>query len=158
MPFALISSLHAEHPLKAASRGAPSIRAFYGEPAVSANIAKTADWNFCPTLQHALPEGHKSGRYWRSRQNAENRRKIKQNQRRFWDTHGLCGSLENNRLYTKMGHLLCPHRKKNPGSAATETGIKSKTKASSFPIYITPRTAAKATGIQGGHRLSGGAL
>lgn len=49
------------------------------------------------------------------------------------------------------------HKHKNPGSAATETGIKSKTKASSFRQYRTSRTAVKATGIQDGRWLSGGA-
>ncbi|MEM1075039.1 MAG: hypothetical protein AAGI36_11320 [Pseudomonadota bacterium] len=49
------------------------------------------------------------------------------------------------------------HKKKNPGSAATETGIKSKTKASSFRQHCTSRTAVKATGIQDGHWLSGSA-
>ncbi|UWR15612.1 hypothetical protein [Sulfitobacter sp. M368] len=49
------------------------------------------------------------------------------------------------------------YKQKNPGSAATETGIKSKTKASSFHDYNTSRTAVKATDIQGCPWLSGGA-
>jgi hypothetical protein len=48
-------------------------------------------------------------------------------------------------------------KQKNPGSAATETGIKSKTKASSFLNHCTPRAAAEATGVQDGELLLGGA-
>ncbi|MCG7572536.1 hypothetical protein MHM39_03060 [Phaeobacter sp. CNT1-3] len=51
----------------------------------------------------------------------------------------------------------CHHKQKNPGSAATETGIKSKVKASSFPCYLTLITIAEATCIQGGKLLPGGA-
>ncbi len=49
------------------------------------------------------------------------------------------------------------HERKNPGSAATETGIKSKAKASSFPRDPISKTIAEATCIQGGELLQGGA-
>lgn len=53
--------------------------------------------------------------------------------------------------------FLSSHVRKDPGSAATETGIKSKTIASSFRVYSFSRTAVKATGIQSCRWLSGGA-
>ncbi len=49
------------------------------------------------------------------------------------------------------------HRQKNPGSAATETGIKSKVKASSFLRDATLKGAAKSTDNPGGKMLQGGA-
>ncbi|WP_303704504.1 hypothetical protein [Celeribacter baekdonensis] len=47
--------------------------------------------------------------------------------------------------------------KKNPGSAATETGIKSTVKASSFPSHLTANLDVEATSNQGGKLLPGGA-
>jgi len=52
---------------------------------------------------------------------------------------------------------LCPNSKKNPGSAATETGIKSTVKASSFRRYFTSVFDTESTINQGGVLLPGGA-
>ncbi|MEI4489687.1 hypothetical protein WAF00_03425 [Mameliella alba] len=57
----------------------------------------------------------------------------------------------------EMGHRLCPSSKKNPGSAATETGIKSTAKASSFPRYFIPNLDVEATINQSGKLLLAGA-
>ncbi|WP_299193583.1 hypothetical protein [uncultured Litoreibacter sp.] len=50
-----------------------------------------------------------------------------------------------------------PNKWKNPGSAATETGIKSKAKASSFLCEVTLNTASEATIIQSNTLQWGGA-
>jgi hypothetical protein len=47
--------------------------------------------------------------------------------------------------------------KRNPGSAATETGIKSTAKASSFPRYFIPNLDVEATINQSGKLLLAGA-
>jgi hypothetical protein len=64
--------------------------------------------------------------------NAQNGRKTKQNQCNYWDTNSFYGALKNNGLPAKMGHSFRSCPKNNPGSAATETGIKATVKASSF--------------------------
>ena len=50
------------------------------------------------------------------------------------------------------------HKQKNPGSAATETGIKSIVKASSFLRDLTRKSGAKSTDNPGGRTLPGGAV
>lgn len=50
------------------------------------------------------------------------------------------------------------HKQKNPGSAATETGIKSIAKASSFLRDLTRKSGAKSTDNPVGRTLPGGAL
>jgi len=50
-----------------------------------------------------------------------------------------------------------PIKQKNPGSAATETGIKSKLKASSFPRHLTANLDAESISNQGGNLLPCGA-
>jgi hypothetical protein len=49
-------------------------------------------------------------------------------------------------------------KQKNPGSAATETGIKSIVKASSFLRDLTRKSGAKSTDNPGGRTLPGGAV
>ncbi|WP_321367296.1 hypothetical protein [uncultured Celeribacter sp.] len=92
---------------------------------------------------------------WRPWQNAEDRRKNQQNQQTLWDTIGSCEALQNNDLPAKMGHSLCQPLKKNPGSAATGTGIKPKVKASSFLGHLTANLDVEATSNQGGKLLPG---
>ncbi|MBO9455115.1 MULTISPECIES: hypothetical protein [unclassified Paracoccus (in: a-proteobacteria)] len=50
-----------------------------------------------------------------------------------------------------------PIEQKNPGSAATETGIKSTVKASSVLLYFTPNLDVEATSNRGRKLLPGGA-
>ena len=50
------------------------------------------------------------------------------------------------------------HKQKNPGSAATETGINPITKASSFLRELTRKNGTKSTDNPGGSTLPGGAV